>query len=748
MSKNIAIFTFVGWFNNGNRLQNYALQHVLEQRFNANVKTILYNYYFINSEKKTNFFHKLVDNKYYYESYKNYKRYKKFKKFDRLVHYDDTLYTQNNISELNRKYDFFVCGSDQIWNAGGTLKSFLFSGIDDRKKLSYAASVGRAEISKEEERTFKRHLDSFEYISVREVQSKDVLQPLTKTPVEAHIDPTFLVEPETWKTLENKPKGLGKKDYIFVCTLGETSKEYSNFINSITKENNLKIVSITDKSSRFYTSSPDEFLYLIDHAKLVLTDSFHAIVFSIIFNRPFIHMERIGREYGDMSVRLKNLEELFNTKFETISNFDKENLFEFKIKNSEEIILKERERAFKYLEKALGERKVYNNLKDKDFNCAGCGLCASICPKGAISYKTNEKGFIKPVIDEEKCVHCGLCANRCSELQVYRKLEFKQGIYALKNKVHASSNSSTIGFVNMLAEKIINEGGVVFGVAYSKTNSKFVKAEAIEDLKKIQGSKYYQADITNIYSEIKELISKNKKVMVCGTPCQIAGLYNRFGDNQNLLLVQVICHGVPPYKLFQRTCKEVYGAVPNNVNFKLHEPAWDNYSVEYTFVDKTQKILRTEEDFMKLYLADIALNDCCYTCNYAGKNTGADFIVGDCWGINWINKKFYDKNGVSIVDPCSSEAKKLLLETKSVYDIYKIPKSKYNSCNPNLFRCPHTLEKENSQLDFFEQIKNKSVKEAYKNIVPPEANQANSKLTFKQKLKRKIKTIIKKIIRY
>ena len=401
--------------------------------------------------------------------------------------------------------------------------------------------------------------------------------------------------------------------------------------------------------------------------------------------------------------------------------------------NAEEILKIEQEKSLKFLDNAFKEHKKQNNLYDYTFDCAGCGLCASVCPKGAISYKQNIEGFIRPVIDENKCVHCGLCSKKCVQLQTYQRQQLPQGIMFAKRKEMVEDTSSSAGVFGAMATHILNQGGIVYAVKYDPKQTHFVRVKNLQELETVKGSKYVQADITKSYDDIAKDIASGKPTLVCGTPCQIAGLKQRFGDAENLYLIKFLCHGVPSQQLFNEYCMQEYGEIPAKVNFRKKDPVWESFSFEYLMQSEKSII---DKRFLSIFLSNIALNGCCYDCHFAGNQIGADVTIGDAWGVQKINKNFYSPNGVSIVLPHTPKGVNVWKQVSHNFKSFTVPPQQYEFLDKNVLTHIDMSSNKIQKNMFLKFMGNYSIWKSYEKL------QVN-KNKFIKKLVRKIKGIFK-----
>ena len=315
--KKVGILTIVS-LNLGNRLQNYALQQVLESK-GFNVETIL--------RKKENKKNKL---KMYIRFLLKRDKYSSFFIFNRKIRWSKCVVSKEYTTpDIGKKYDYFVIGSDQIWNPEFKFCSELdyLPMVDKYKKLSYAASFGVSKIPKEREQEIGNLLNGLSHISVREQSGVEIVKQVANKEASLVLDPTMLLDKSEWEKIEKRPAKCATKKYLLMYILGE---------------------------NKFYDKIKEiaAFVYLIHHAELICTDSFHASVFSILFEKDFITFERANT---DMASRITTLCDTFGLQNHFFSNYH----FEYdKVRNTDysmvnKILEAERVKGYQFLEKIL-----------------------------------------------------------------------------------------------------------------------------------------------------------------------------------------------------------------------------------------------------------------------------------------------------------------------------------------------------------------------------------------------------------
>lgn len=307
---------------------------------------------------------------------------------------------------------------------------------------------------------------------------------------------------------------------------------------------------------------------------------------------------------------------------------------------------------------------------DNKANCCGCSACAQVCPKSCVTMKADEEGFLYPIVNADSCINCKLCEKVCPHIN-NKKFDFPIKAYAVAHpdlKVRKLSSSG--GAVTSIAEKIINNGGVVFGAVFDEGwNVKHQSICKIEDLKLIRGSKYVQSEIGNsTYIEVEKLLKNNKNVLIVGTPCQIRGL-NLYlkKEYSNLITVDIICHGVPSPKVWQHYLSKYKkrGKIIQ-VEFRNKDlRGWEAYNFHLLYQNRSGQMKAVYEDikqnpFMRGFIHDLYSRPSCSLCPAKNFNSGSDFTCGDFWGIKETYPEYYDENGVSILSVNTIKGDKFL----------------------------------------------------------------------------------------
>lgn len=367
-SLKIAIITINDNNNYGNRLQNYALQNYLFYKLKIKkVDTIWYAPKYSCLSRVNIFTWKMWIK--YLINWKNARvKLKKYYINDNIRMYNIGKFTNKintkfdfGIKEnLDKVYDFFIVGSDQVWNPNfwyekkinSTARFLKFASKE--KRIAYAASIAIPKIPEDKEQFFKDSLNEMKSISMREKAGADLVKKLTGREVPVLVDPTILLSKEEWQKIEMVPEWYNGEKYILTYFLGNPSP----VIENIAKKNNWKIYNLMDKDNfDLYTSRVEEFIYLINHAQLVVTDSFHASVFSILMNTPFLVVNRQEIGMADMTSRIDTLMELFGYQDRYIVNgkcdlLDEEILY-MDFSNVKAIQEREIARSTEYIKKAL-----------------------------------------------------------------------------------------------------------------------------------------------------------------------------------------------------------------------------------------------------------------------------------------------------------------------------------------------------------------------------------------------------------
>lgn len=355
----VCISTIIDQNNYGNRLQNYAVQQTLS-RIGCDVSTI-------NHIQRKSILNKIVINLgariYEQLPFLNHPTLTAILRESRFYRFSDkyiqqvTLNSDTDYEMLNANYDYFVTGSDQVWNYSfrPDLRIDFLQFVDSTKRIAYAPSFGVSDIPKEYHEVYTSYLNGMKNLSIREYAGQKIIKDLTGIDVEVLIDPTLMLTKNEWLTIASKPKCMPNKKYLLTYVLGHQTEEFQRYVKSVTEEKGLEILNLLNPFNKdIHGVDPSEFIYLINNAEIMITDSFHGAVFSIIFKTPFIIFERQDAHVS-MNSRIETLVTTFKMESRLSKNINTaEDIFDIDFSHVDEILEKEQMKTIHYLKDALG----------------------------------------------------------------------------------------------------------------------------------------------------------------------------------------------------------------------------------------------------------------------------------------------------------------------------------------------------------------------------------------------------------
>ena len=319
--------------------------------------------------------------------------------------------------------------------------------------------------------------------------------------------------------------------------------------------------------------------------------------------------------------------------------------------------------------------------------CAGCMACTDICPKQCISI-VDDVQYMNAIINQEKCINCNLCHKVCGQnnpAELQKPLEWYQGW--AKDEIRGKSSSG--GLASALQHSFINNGGVVAACKLIEDDYKFVIARTIEELEGFAGSKYVKSNPSGIYKEVVSELKNNKRVLFIGLPCQVSSMKNYVEEKyqNNLYLIDLICHGTPSIKILRKALKE-YGTDINNckeILFRRNDRFNVEHDLKYLVPDGVQDF------YTKAFLKGIDYTDNCYSCHYATDSRVGDIMLGDSWGSELIDEL---PKGLSLIFVQSKKGKELLQMADVVLKDVDLKKAKIINtqlCHPTEITIEHDV---------------------------------------------------------
>ena len=493
-------------------------------------------------------------------------------------------------------YDVYITGSDQVWNprAGCNIKPYFLDFVPNGKKcISYASSIGVPSVPPAVYDAYRKLLGRYSAIGVREATSERIISGMgLNVPVKTVADPTLLLSNEEWNAVAKQPSGVVPQSYVIEYNLSR-NKLVHDFALRSAKMLKVALIDITESAY-----GPAEFVWLFAHARAAVVCSFHGTLFSIMNRIPFytVCSESAGRNGGRIALFTRSV--------------------------------------------GLRGRVVpYSHLNDVelDFN-----VDFEVSTKILEKMRRDSLMFLRDAIDGHLPAP---------------KLTANQDCYAvwsLDDEVRKESTSG--GLFSLLATHVLHKGGIVFGAAFDKDfrHVRHRVARTLEELPPLMKSKYVQSDISSALLEAYEEVRSGHLVLFSGTPCQIVAVKNKCRDFlQNLITVDIVCHGTPRPEVFAAYIDELEDAFHDKVvgyEFRNKKHGWNFGEICITLKSGRQiRRIGEEDPYFSGFARNVFLCESCYSCPYARLARVSDLTIGDCWRVATSHPQYDDGRGTSLL---------------------------------------------------------------------------------------------------
>ena len=691
--------------------------------------------------------------------------------------------TIRQLQENPPKYDLYISGSDQIWSpsifANGRFDpAFFLTFAGEGRKISYASSFGGAAIPVSMEEELEGYLASFDQVSAREDQARQVLERAMEQEVPTVLDPTLLLTGADWGEIAVPPRMEGP--YI-LCYFISDYTSLLPYLQAVQKETGYPIVQLAGMRRRVpgakkivFDAGPREFLGLFQNAAYVITNSFHGTVFSLQFEKPFFTAVSPREQKQPEHSRIYHLLNLAGQTRRIIGLPDTAapgDKIPYEDVNAR--LAGERESSLSYLRRNIEAAAENRWLPEKNArlpkkrvrlappeDCTGCTACQAACPMDCIQMEPDGEGFLRPVIGDA-CIRCRTCETVCPVLgraeAPAKKIEGEKPaekrapkVYAAWNQMEDVKKKSTSGGVfSALASHVLAQEGVVYGAAFDEQlRLSHICVEEEGALGRLRGAKYVQSDLNGCFREVRDWLDLGKTVLFSGTPCQTDGLRSYLRKPYpNLILCDLVCHGVPSPGVWDaaaRRLEEQAGSTLTACSFRDKGDGWSHARFTAQFADGTQTAAPlVKTPFGRGFGMALFLRPSCYRCRYGAAERTSDLTLGDFWGVSAkaLPRSLRAEDGVSLVLVHTPKGQALMDGVEQQVHRVERPLSEAVVGNPRLVG---PIEMQGKRKAFFAAFGTRPFEEVERKFLrqPPLLIRAGAKL-LPQGVKRNIRRLLK-----
>ena len=485
-------------------------------------------------------------------------------------------------NDLSQRYDAYIAGSDQIWSPAVKFDGFYYLDFTSRKKIAYAPSFGVSEYPEARKASVAPLLSEFSSISVREKAGAEILKSEFGIDAEVVVDPTMLMTREQWENcLTLSSCNTADKPYL-LCYLLTYNKQYIDFVKEYCNDKGLSLKLIVHShlmtgitEDEIYVG-PIGFLEAIRGAEIIMTDSFHGTIFSMIFQKEFYSFKR------------------FNDNLSYSQNSRLENLLS-------QVGLEDRYLSADYLQ--LSHRPI-------DF----------LSVESTISkMRVKSLNYLTTALNKES-----------------KEQRIAYSAYAKESDLRTTAASG--GAASVLSRAFLQKGGIVYGCGQeSDARIRYMRIDKEDELWRLADSKYVFIQTSEVFSRVKDDLADGHDVLFIGLPCQVAGVNSAFKEfSENLYTIDMCCHGAPSQSILKAHL-DTLGLASSADKVSFRRKGNDGVKYVFSVQDKSGKLIydrpACRDWYMTGFLSGLFFRQSCFKCPYACPERCSDITLADHWAM-------------------------------------------------------------------------------------------------------------------